>query len=600
MYVLSRRFAALALLLALMIPALAACGGAATTSPTTAPVAVATDAPAATAPAAPEAPTEAMAATEASTEAPTEAAMTDELSGQLTIAGSSALLPLIQEAANQFQTKNPKVQITVTAGGSGAGRTQVCEGKIDIGNSDVPISDDEKTKLNCADAEMTPVAIQAFAPVANKEGPGSVTSLTKDQIVGIFSGTITNWKDVGGDDMEIILVNRAKGSGTRANMAKFLFAGDDTQFATGASEEDNNETVKTTVAQTPGAISYLGFAYLSDPDLLAFSIDGVAPTKADIQAGKWPIGGPGYAITKGAPSELAKAFLDYVTSAEFQGSDVFDKLGFVPVGGASASSGDTMAMADLSGQLTIAGSSALLPLIQEAANQFQTKNPKVQITVTAGGSGAGRTQVCEGKIDIGNSDVPISDDEKTKLNCADAEMTPVAIQAFAPVANKKGPGSVTSLTKDQIVGIFNGTITNWKDVGGDDTEIILVNRAKGSGTRANMAKFLFAGDDTKFATGASEEDNNETVKTTVAQTPGAISYLGFAYLNDPDLLAFSIDGVAPTKADIQAGKWQIGGPGYAITKGAPSELAQAFLDYVTSAEFQGSDAFDKLGFVPAK
>jgi phosphate transport system substrate-binding protein len=257
--------------------------------------------------------------------------MGGELSGQLTIAGSSALLPLMQEAANQFQTKNPKAQITVTAGGSGAGRTQVCEGKINIGNSDVPISDEEKTKLNCADAQGVAVAIQAFAPVANKQGPGTVTSLTKDQLVGIFSGKVTNWKDVGGDDAPIVLVNRAKGSGTRANMAKFLFGGDDTKFATGASEEDNSETVKQTVSQTPGAISYLGFAYLSDPSILAFGIDGVAPTKEDIKSGKWLIGGPGYAITKGAPSDLAKAFLDYVTSAEFQGSPAFDKLGFVAV-----------------------------------------------------------------------------------------------------------------------------------------------------------------------------------------------------------------------------------------------------------------------------
>ena len=182
---------------------------------------------------------------------------------------------------------------------------------------------------------------------------------------------------------------------------------------------------------------------------------------------------------------------------------------------------------NLSGQLTLAGSSALLPLMQEAATQLQANNPNLQITVTAGGSGAGRTQVCEGKIDIGNSDVALSDDEKTKLNCADAVQTPVAIQAFAPVANTSGPGSMTSLTRDQLVNIFNGTTTNWKDVGGDDQEIVLINRAKGSGTRSVMGKFLFAGDDAKFATGASEEDNSETVRQTVAQTPGAISYLGF-------------------------------------------------------------------------
>ncbi len=252
-------------------------------------------------------------------------------SGQLTIAGSSALLPLIQAAAQMYQQQHPNAKITVTAGGSGAGRTQVCQGKVDIGNSDVPLSADEKQTLNCANAIQVPVAIQAFAPVANQQGPGSTTSLTKEQLQGIFSGKTTNWKDVGGDDQQIVLINRAKGSGTRANMAKYLFGGDDSQFATGASEEDNNETVKQTVAQTPGAISYLGFAYLQDPSILALAIDGVAPTKADIQSGKWPIAAPGYSIITGDPTGLKAGFLNYVTSPEFQNSDVFSKLGFVPL-----------------------------------------------------------------------------------------------------------------------------------------------------------------------------------------------------------------------------------------------------------------------------
>jgi phosphate transport system substrate-binding protein len=293
------------------MPILTACGGAATSTPTSAPAAQATTAPA---------------------DQPTAAASggTSAVSGQLTIAGSSALLPLVQEAANQFQAKNTGAQITVTAGGSGAGRTQVCQGKIDIGDSDVKLSDKEKTDLSCGSAVETAIAIQAFAPVANKQGPGSLTSLTKDQLVSIFSGQATNWKDVGGDDQEIVLINRAKGSGTRSQMGKFLFGGDDTKFATGASEEDNSETVKTTVSQTPGAISYLGFAYVSDPSIEAIGVDGTAPTKESIQAGKWPIGGPGYMITKAAPDGLAKAFIDFV-AGDFQQDPAFDKLGFVPL-----------------------------------------------------------------------------------------------------------------------------------------------------------------------------------------------------------------------------------------------------------------------------
>ncbi len=251
--------------------------------------------------------------------------------GRITAAGSSALLPLMQLAATNYQKNHKDVQISVTAGGSGAGRSQVCKGQIDIGDSDVQLSDKEKTDLNCADAVQTAIAIQAFGPVANKQGPGSVTSLSKAQLQAIFSGQTKNWKEVGGADQAIVLVNRAKGSGTRANMAKYLFGGDDTKFATGASEEDNNETVVQTISQTPGAISYLGFAYLNDPSIVAFAIDNVKPTREDIQNGSWPIAAPGYAITKGQPKPAVKAFLDYVTGADFQNSPEFAKLGFVPV-----------------------------------------------------------------------------------------------------------------------------------------------------------------------------------------------------------------------------------------------------------------------------
>ena len=302
-----RRFLLVGLIITAFV--LSACGGSSTPEPTAAPAAQ---------------------PTAAAGQATEEPAMAD-LSGKLTSAGSSALLPVMQLAANEFQQMHKDVEITVTAGGSGAGRSQVCQGQVDIGNSDVPLSEQEKTDLNCGSAVETAVAIQAFGPVANKVGPGSVTSLTKEQLQGIFSGAITNWSEVGGDDQAIVLVNRAKGSGTRKNMANYLFDGDDEQFAVGASEEDNNETVLQTISQAPGAISYLGFAYLGNPDLVAFAIDGVQPTREDIQNGSWPIASPGYSITKDQPTELEQAFLDFVLSADFQNSPEFAQLGFVPV-----------------------------------------------------------------------------------------------------------------------------------------------------------------------------------------------------------------------------------------------------------------------------
>jgi phosphate transport system substrate-binding protein len=256
------------------------------------------------------------------------------LSGKLTIAGSSALQPLIDQAAKNFQTANKDVQITVSAGGSGAGRTGACQGSLDIGMSDVPLTSQEKSSLNCSDAVSTAVAIEAFAVAANPKGPGSVKALTKEQMQGIFGGTITNWSQVGGDNQQVVLINRLKGSGTRQSMANYLYDGDDTKFAVGASEEDNSQTVANTVGQTPGAVSYLGLAFLGGPGITTMGImdNGAVlmPTKETVAAGKWPIGGPGLGITKAAANPLQAAFLNYLIGPEFQKDPIWDNLGFIP------------------------------------------------------------------------------------------------------------------------------------------------------------------------------------------------------------------------------------------------------------------------------
>src|SRR5262245_29384967 len=126
--------------------------------------------------------------------------------------------------------------------------------------------------------------------------------------------------------------------------------------------------------------------------------------------------------------------------------------------------------------------------------------------------------------------------------------------------------------------------------------IVLVNRVAGSGTRAIMAKYLFDGDDSRFAPSAAEGENAEVAQA-VHDTAGAVSYLGVAYLTRADMRVFAIDQVQATRATIQSGAWPISGRGYAITKGSASAAAQAFLTFVASPEFQNSAAFAQLGFV---
>ncbi|MEW5762410.1 MAG: phosphate ABC transporter substrate-binding protein [Bacillota bacterium] len=248
-----------------------------------------------------------------------------KLSGTLTCAGSTAMMPLVEEAAKKFMEKNPDVQITVQGGGSGTGLSQVAQGAIDIGNSD--IFAEEKEGIDASALKDHKVIIQAFAVVAHPDV--GVDNLTKKQIQDIFTGKIKNWKEVGGKDQKIFLVNRAKGSGTRATFKKYVLDG--VEETKGDAEQDSSGTVHKIVSETPGAISYLGIAYCDDK-VKTIKIDGASPTEEDIASGKYPFWSYGHMYTKGEPSELAKAFIDYMLSDEIQ-QGIVKELHYFPVTG---------------------------------------------------------------------------------------------------------------------------------------------------------------------------------------------------------------------------------------------------------------------------
>jgi phosphate transport system substrate-binding protein len=262
------------------------------------------------------------------------AAFSQSLSGNLTVGGSTALQPLVEQAARSFQSANPGVQIVVSDGGSGSGRTGVCQGALDIGLSDVSLTEAEKSSLNCRDAVETALAMDVFVVAANPTGPGNLTALDREQMEAIFSGAVKNWSQIGGANQPLVVINRIQGSGTRQSMANYLFNGDDSLFRSDAAEQDSSDDVATNLGNTPGAISYLGVAYLSDPALVTFGIQRpeglVLPTKEVIAGLQWPIGGPGVAITKGQPSALAAAFLNYMIGAQFQSDSVWSTLGYIP------------------------------------------------------------------------------------------------------------------------------------------------------------------------------------------------------------------------------------------------------------------------------
>lgn len=238
------------------------------------------------------------------------------VSGSITGSGSSALLPLAKDAADKFKELHPDVSITLNGGGSGTGLKQVADGSVDIGNSDVAAD----TKLDKAVADGLvdhKVCVVTMAPVVNKDIAETVKSLTKQQLTDIFTAKITNWKEVGGPDEEIVLITRPSTSGTRALFKEFALGGAE-EASNKSLETDDSGTLLQSIKDNKGAIGYVALSYLvNNQDVATVAVDGVAPTLENTYNGTYPVWGYEHMYTKGEPNATVKAYLDFIMSDEY-------------------------------------------------------------------------------------------------------------------------------------------------------------------------------------------------------------------------------------------------------------------------------------------
>lgn len=242
--------------------------------------------------------------------------------GTISLAGSTTVQPVATAAADAFMVDNPGITVTVQGGGSGTGVTQVGQGTVDIGNASREVKSSEMETY--PDLVPTAVAADGIAVVVNPSNP--VTALTEEQVSDIFTGAVTNWSQVGGDDREIVVVIREDGSGTRSTFEELAHDGIDS--VSSALQKPSNGAVKTTVSQTPDAIGYIGLGYM-DESVSALSIDGVLPSEQTVIDGSYPISRNLYMITNGEPDGLVKEFIDFILSAE--GQQIVADEGFIPL-----------------------------------------------------------------------------------------------------------------------------------------------------------------------------------------------------------------------------------------------------------------------------
>ncbi|MGM9907009.1 phosphate ABC transporter substrate-binding protein [Limosilactobacillus sp.] len=229
---------------------------------------------------------------------------------KVTIVGSSALQPLTEAVTNEYRTVNPRASITVQGGGSGTGLSQVQAGAVNIGSSD--IFAEQKDGIDEQKLHDHIVAVSGIVPIVNRDL--GIKDLSLSQLRQIYTGQVTNWRQLGGPDRPITVINRADGSGTRVAFEQVVLKG---QRPLNAQEQDSNGTVKEIVARTPGAISYISAAYLNQ-QVQPLKIGGVSPTAKNITTNRWPLWSYEHMYTQQHPTKATQAFINYMQSKPVQ------------------------------------------------------------------------------------------------------------------------------------------------------------------------------------------------------------------------------------------------------------------------------------------
>ena len=258
------------------------------------------------------------------------------------------------------------------------------------------------------------------------------------------------------------------------------------------------------------------------------------------------------------------------------------------LGDTQAAASDSKDAKDITGTVTMAGSTSMEKLANSLKEAFGAKYPGISVTAEFTGSSAGIESLEAGSVDIGNSSRELSDDEKSKGIVENV----VAIDGIAVITDTAN--DVTKISSDDLAKVYTGEITNWKELGGQDEAIVVVGREAASGTRGAFEELLDIKDQCKYA---NELDSTGAVLAKVASTPGSIGYISLDVLDD-SVSALAIDDVEATEDNIVAGKYKLSRPFVMATKGEiseQSEAVQTFFDYIQSDE--GQEVIKKAGLI---
>ncbi len=532
----------------------------------------------------------------------------NENAGKTTITqkGSDTMLELATAWAEQFQTEEANVTVEVAGGGSGTGITALKNKQVDIAQSSRSMKASEIA--DCIANGVNPVefkvAIDGIAIITHSSN--SVINLTVAQLRGIFNGTITNWQSVGGPDLAITLYGRQSTSGTYSYFKEHILSNgnysESMQMMTG------NSAIVDAVKGDAGGVGYVGIGYVtgvSGIDIIKIKKNATSPAyeptnETAVLSGKYDIARYLYIYTNGVPTGPIKDWINWILEAD-KGQAVAQEIGFyaLPWYDVQEGKGKLGEMASVT--VTEKGSDTMLELATAWSEQFSQNYSWITVEIAGGGSGTGITSLKNKQVDIAQSSRMIKSSEIA--DCIANGVNPiefaVAVDGIAIITHASN--SVTTLTTAQLRGIYNGTITNWNQVGGPDLAITLYGRQTTSGTYAYFKEHVLQNGN--YSANMQMMTGNAAIVDAVMGDSGGVGYVGIGYakgVSGIDVLLIKKNSAMPAYSPLDStavlnGSYDIARYLYLYTDGTPDNAIWQWLNWILDAN-KGQKVAEAIGF----